>query len=73
MVHRRHGSIPSFVLWALVVLGNLVLLVVNAGLAVLITVLCVVTGGAVAGCASRLRRARARVAATTAAPVDPDA
>ena len=73
MVHRRHGSIVSFLLWALVILGDLMLVVVNAGLAALITLLCVVTGGAVAGCASRLRRARARVAATTAAPVDPDA
>ncbi len=73
MVHRRHGTLPSFLLWALVAVGDLVLIVLNAGLAVLITFLCVVTGGAVAGCASRLRRARNRVAATTAVPVDPDA
>ncbi|GAA1839615.1 hypothetical protein [Asanoa iriomotensis] len=56
MVHRRHGTLPSYLLWALVVMGDLMLVVVNAGVTVLITLLCLATGGAVAGCASRMRR-----------------
>ncbi|MEV4537339.1 hypothetical protein AB0J82_26520 [Asanoa sp. NPDC049518] len=61
MVHRRHGTIPSYLLWALVAIGDLMLVVVNAGLTVLITLLCLATGGAVAGCAARMRRPQATV------------
>ncbi|SNT18368.1 hypothetical protein SAMN05421812_103590 [Asanoa hainanensis] len=69
MVHRRHGSIPSYLLWALVAIGDLLLVVVNAGLTVLITLLCLATGGALAACAARLRR----TPATTAVPMSRDA
>ncbi|GIF64701.1 hypothetical protein Ais01nite_27360 [Asanoa ishikariensis] len=69
MVHRRHGSIPSYLLWALVAIGDLMLVVINAGLTVLITLLCVATGGAMFGCATRMRRAHA----TAAVPVERDA
>ncbi|GIF73755.1 hypothetical protein [Asanoa siamensis] len=57
MVHRRHGTLPSYLLWALVALGDLMLVVVNAGLTALIALLCVATGGVAFGCRSRFRRA----------------
>jgi TRAP-type mannitol/chloroaromatic compound transport system permease small subunit len=66
--HRRHGTLPSYLLWALVVIGDLMLVVVNAGVTMLITLLCLATGGGVAACASRMRRQ-----ATTAMPIKRDA
>ncbi|MEV4618000.1 hypothetical protein AB0J74_04670 [Asanoa sp. NPDC049573] len=36
MYHRRPGSIPSYLLWSLIALGDLTLVVVNAGLTLLI-------------------------------------
>jgi hypothetical protein len=73
MVHRRHGTLPSYLLWALVALGDLMLVVVNAGLTVLVALLCAATGGVLFGCASRVRRAHHRVPATSAVPVKRDA
>ena len=72
MVHRRHGSFASYLLWALVAIGDLMLVVVNAGLTVLIGLLCLATGGVAAGCASRVRRSR-RLAATSAMPLERNA
>ena len=74
MLHRRHGTLPAYLLWALVIIGDLMLVVVNAGLTALVVLLCVATGGALAGCASRLRRGHHhRVPATSAMPFKRDA
>jgi hypothetical protein len=70
MLHRRRGSIPSYLLWALVALGDLALVVVNAGLTLLVAL---ATCGLVAVGAAMLRRQRRRVPATVAVPLERDA
>jgi hypothetical protein len=70
MTHRRPGSIARYLLWALVALGDLVLLVVNAGLTLLIAL---VTCGLLTVGAAMLRRQRQRVPATVAVPLERDA
>ena len=36
MNHRRHGTVPALALWVLVVVGNMAMIVANAGLTVVI-------------------------------------
>ena len=70
MVHRRPGSIASYLLWALIALGDLTLMAVNAGLTVLIAL---ATCGLFGMGAVRVRRLRQRVPATVAVPLERDA
>ncbi|HTF12095.1 MAG TPA: hypothetical protein VK659_28385 [Asanoa sp.] len=69
MLHRRPGSIPSYLLWALVALGDLALVVLNAGLTLLIAL---ATCGLIAVGAAILRRQRHRVPVTVAVPLERD-
>ena len=70
MFHRRPGSIASYLLWALVALGDLVLVVINAGLTLLIAL---ATCGVLAVGGAMLRRQRQRVPAPVAVPLERDA
>lgn len=70
MLHRRPGSIASYLLWALVALGDLALVVINAGLTLLIAL---ATCGVLAVGAAMLRRQRQRVPAPVAVPLERDA
>jgi hypothetical protein len=72
MVHRRPGGKPSLALWMLVAVGDLVIIVANAGMAALIALAGVVTAAAAAVGAAVIRRtaaARAAVPAPVAVPV----
>jgi hypothetical protein len=74
MNHRRHGTVPALALWVLIVVGNMAMIVANAGLAVVIAVLGVVFAGLAALGYVVLRRghgadAPARVRAPLAMPV----
>ena len=56
MNHRRHGTLPALALWVLVVVGNMAIIVANAGAAVVIATLAVVFVGLAALGAFILRR-----------------
>jgi hypothetical protein len=76
MAHRRHGSMPSIALWVLVAIGDLVIIIVNAGMAALIALGGLVTAGIAGFFASLFRRSRARGTAgepaPAAVPVEPE-
>jgi hypothetical protein len=59
MNHRRHGTLPALALWVLVVVGNMAMIVANAGLAVVIATLGIVFAGLAALGAFVLRRGHA--------------
>jgi hypothetical protein len=59
MNHRRHGTLPALALWVLVVVGNMAIIVANAGAAVVIATLGVVFAGLAAIGVVILRRGHA--------------
>jgi len=72
MIHRRAGGKPSLALWMLVAVGDLAIIVANAGMAALIAFVGLVTAAAAAVGTSIVRRAaaaRAAVPAPVAVPV----
>ncbi|GIF50533.1 hypothetical protein DFJ67_3030 [Asanoa ferruginea] len=70
MLHRRPGSVASYLLWALVALGDLAIVVINAGLTLVIAL---AGCGVVAAGTAMLRRLRQRVPAPVAVPLERDA
>jgi hypothetical protein len=69
MNDRRHGTLPALALWVLVVVGNMAMIVANAGAAVVIAVLGTVLAGLAALGAVVLRRGQAaRVRVSAAVP-----
>jgi hypothetical protein len=70
MIHRRAGGKPSLALWMLVAVGNVAIIVANAGTAALIALVGLMTAGAAALGMSVVRRAAAaRAAVPVAVPV----
>jgi len=72
MIHRRPGGKSSVALWMLVALGDLAIIVANAGMAALIALVGLVTAAAAAVGTSFIRRAaaaRTAVPAPVAVPV----
>jgi hypothetical protein len=72
MNHRRHGTVPALALWVLIVVGNMAMIVANAGAAVVVATVGLVTAGLVALAVLVLRRGHAtpaRVHAPIAIPL----
>jgi hypothetical protein len=72
MIHRRPGGKPSLALWMLVAVGDLAIIIANAGMAALIALVGLVTAAVAAVGTSVVRRAataRASVPAPVAVPV----
>lgn len=72
MNHRRHATVPALALWTLIVVGNMAMIVANAGAAVVVATVGLIMFGLVALGVLIVRRGQAtpaRLPAPIAVPV----